>query len=66
MRDLRSLDLIIDRVKYLSDKKLSDLSIDEIEEYLELCNCLVDLQAEIKEQVRNMWRSIKSYWEEAK
>ena len=61
MRDSRSLDLIIDRVKYLGDKKLSDLSTDEIEEYLELCNCL-----EIKEQVRNMWESVKSYWEEMK
>ena len=66
MRDSRSLDLIIDRVKYLGDKKLSDLSTAEIEEYLELCNCLFDLHTEIKEQVRNMWRSIKSYWEEAK
>ena len=67
MRDSRGLDLIIDRMKYLGDKRLSDLSTAEIEEYLELCNYLYDLHTELKDQVRNqvrnMWDNIKTYWE---
>ena len=60
------IEILMLRINYFEDAKISDLTNDEIKEYLALRNEIVEAMPGVKRAIKNVSEALKPYAEASK